>query len=44
VKELFMLVPHAMSMRVAHYPPIKSIEQLSLGYFQAPSTVRQEWV
>jgi len=36
VKELFMLVPYVLSTRVAHYPPIKSMEQLSLGYFQAP--------
>jgi hypothetical protein len=40
VKELFVPVPHAMASRVAKYPPLKSIEQVSLGYFQAPSKVR----
>ena len=36
-----MLVPHVMSTRISQYPPLKSIEQVSLGYFQAPSKVRR---
>jgi hypothetical protein len=36
-----MLVPNAMLTRASQYPPIKSIEQVSLGYFQAPQKVRR---